>query len=114
MRFILSGILWLCVATEILAQFTPAPQPSRAVQLPLSGKDGSGESVATQETTASGPSIQVGGDYKGSVPREKAGVPAGAITLTLRDAIQKGLAANLGQPGLATPRVQRTPNASRH
>jgi outer membrane protein TolC len=97
MRFILSGILWLCAATEILAQFTPAPQPSRAVRLPLSGKDGSGESVATQETTASGPSLQVGGDYKGSVPRE--GVPAGAITLTLRDAIQKGLAANMGPIG---------------
>jgi outer membrane protein TolC len=97
MRFILSSVLWLCAAAEILAQFAPAPQPSRAVQLPLSGKDGSGESVATQETTASGPSVQVGGDYTGSVPGE--GVPAGAITLTLRDAIQKGLAANLGPIG---------------
>src|SRR4051812_33273067 len=97
MRRILAGILSLCAAANLAAQFAPgggAQQSSRAVQLPLSGKAASQEPVATQQSTASGTSVQVGGDYTGSVPAQN--VPPGAITLTLRDAIQKGLAANLG------------------
>jgi outer membrane protein TolC len=39
-------------------------------------------------------SVQVGGSFQGSVPAEN--VPAGAVTLSLADAVKFGLAANLG------------------
>jgi outer membrane protein TolC len=97
MRPVLISVLSVCAAANIRAQFAPgggAQQSSRAVQLPLSGKAGSQEAVTTQQSTASGASVQVSGDYTGSVPAPN--VPPGAITLTLKDAIQKGLAANLG------------------
>jgi outer membrane protein TolC len=63
---------------------------SRAVQLPVSGGGGN---VATQQSNGNG-SIQVSGAYAGSVTGTN--VPAGAITLTLPDAVKRGLAANLG------------------
>jgi outer membrane protein TolC len=97
MRFVLGSVVWLGAVTPILAQFASgggAPQSNHAAQMPLSGKAGSQESVSTRQSTASGTSVQVSGDYAGSVPGEN--VPAGPIALTLRDAIQKGLAANLG------------------
>lgn len=97
MRLVVSGVLSLCAAMHIAAQFAPgggAQQSSHVAQLPVSGKTDSQESVTTRQSTASGTSVQVSGDYAGSVPRGN--VAAGPITLTLRDAIQKGLAANLG------------------
>jgi outer membrane protein TolC len=112
MRFLLGGALSLFAAAHILAQFAPGggPQQSnRAAQLPLSGKGGSSESVATRQTTASGASVQVSGDYTGSVPAGN--VPAGAITLTLEDAIQKGLATNLGP--IAAGNASRAARAER-
>jgi outer membrane protein TolC len=39
-------------------------------------------------------SIQIGGDFLGSVPADK--IPAGRVTLALADAVKLGLAANLG------------------
>jgi len=84
------------------AQFSaPPPPPTPARQLPLSGRGAVG-SVATPQVTLPGGggndtvsgSVQVSGAYQGSVPAEN--VPAGAITLTLADAVKYGLAANLG------------------
>src|SRR5690349_14498777 len=112
MRLVLGGAVWLCTATAMLAQLSPGagtPPSNRAAQLPLSGKAGSGESVTTQQTTASGASVQVSGGYAGSVPGEN--IPAGAITLTLRDAIHRGLAANLGP--IAAGNVSRAACAAR-
>jgi len=112
MRFVVAGVLWLVGAAETPAQFAPgggAQQPNRAAQLPLSGIGGSEGSVTTQQTTASGASVQVNGGYTGSVPAGN--VPAGAITLTLSDAIQKGLAANLGP--IAAGNASRAARAER-
>ncbi len=112
MRFVLSGFVCLFAAAELLAQLGPGPAmpPSnRAAQLPLSGKADAGESVTTRQTTASGASVQVSGGYAGSVPGEN--VPAGAITLTLHDAIQRGLAANLGP--IAAGNASRAARAER-
>jgi outer membrane protein TolC len=51
------------------------------------------ESVATQQS-ANGSSIQVSGNYQGSVPG--ANVPPGPIALGLTEAVKRGLATNLG------------------
>lgn len=77
-------------------------QSSRAVQLPASGRNGEGGGVETQQSAAAGQgsvatinsSVQVSGDYSGSVPA--ANTPAGPITLTLANALKRGLDANLG------------------
>jgi outer membrane protein TolC len=68
--------------------------------LPESGRLAPG-SVSTQQQAAPSPganvvdsSIQIGGDFRGSVPAGK--IPAGPVTLTLADAVKLGLTANLG------------------
>jgi outer membrane protein TolC len=112
MRLVLACIIWLWAAANVSAQFGAsggAQQSSRAVQLPLSGKAGSQESVTTRQAAGSGTSIEVSGDYTGSVPAEN--VPPGAITLTLREAIQKGLSANLGP--IAAGNASRAARAER-
>src|SRR6202045_4761411 len=82
-------------------------QGAQAVQLPLSGRTAqSSGSVKTSEapapsTTATvntlSPSVQVQGDYAGSTPGT-AKMPFNG-KLGLREAIQRGLAYNLGQSG---------------
>ena len=73
---------------------------SRAAQLPLSGNNGQGGAVTTQQSVSpQGPatinsSIQVGGNFAGSIPA--ANLPAGTIRLTLAEAVKLGLSANLG------------------
>jgi outer membrane protein TolC len=83
---------------ESLAQESPAP---KAQQIPLSqsggvqaqqstaGSAGSSSSVNTLNST-----IQVSGSYEGSIPDPKA--PLGSLTLTIADAINRGLRFNLG------------------
>jgi len=73
---------------------------SHVIPLPLSGRGASPGSVSTEQKTANGgietvtSSVQVDGNFRGSVP---ASAPApGAITLTLADAVQRGLQTNLG------------------
>jgi outer membrane protein TolC len=68
--------------------------------LPASGRLAPG-SVSTQQQAAPNPganvvnsSIQIGGDFQGSVASDK--IPPGPFTLTLADAVKLGLAANLG------------------
>jgi outer membrane protein TolC len=91
-----------CLAVSLAsAQFggTGAQRSTPALQLPESGRQAPG-SVATQLQAApvSGNvvngSIQIGGDFEGSVQNDK--IPAGRFTLALADAVKLGLAANLG------------------
>lgn len=97
--------LALWAASSGLAQMggptAGASGPSRADQLPASGRTAQAGSVTAQQTvTPSGgvatidSSVQVSGDFQGSIPQP--GVPEGSITLTLADAVKQGLKANLG------------------
>jgi outer membrane protein TolC len=92
-----------CLATSLAwGQFGGggAQRSTPANQLPESGRPAPG-SVTTQQQAAPSPganvvnsSIQIGGDFPGSVPSDK--IPPGPFTLTLADAVKLGLAANLG------------------
>lgn len=77
------------------------PPPARATPLPLSGANGQSSAITTQQTpvTGSGPAtidsnIQVGGNFAGSIPGQE--LPPGPVTLSLADAVKRGLVANLG------------------
>ena len=79
---------------------TGSPGSSRAVTLPASGRVNQPGTVATQQTASPGSgvstvnsSVQVGGDFAGSVPVLT--TQSGPITLTLADALRLGLQANL-------------------
>ncbi len=98
----IAGVLLLC--TPVLAQLpggavTPMGS-SRAVPLPLSGGANAAGAVSVQQmATSSGAetvtsSTQIGGSFHGSVPGETP--PPGAITLTLGEAVRRGLQTNLG------------------
>jgi len=94
-----------CLAASLAASLARAQfggggaqRSTPAAQLPDSGRLAPG-SVTTQQQAAPSPganvvnsSIQVGGDFQGSVPSDK--IPAGPLTLA--DAVKLGLAANLG------------------
>jgi outer membrane protein TolC len=92
-----------CLSASLAsAQFggTGAQRSTPAMQLPASGRQVPG-AVVTQQQAAPSPganvvnsSIQIGGDFQGSVQEGK--TPAGPVTLTLADAVKLGLAANLG------------------
>src|SRR5579864_2613055 len=97
-------------AAPVFAQLGPPPgqsQGTQAVQLPLSGRSAqTSGTVKTSEapapsTTATvntlSPSVQVQGAYAGSTPGV-ANMPFNG-KLGLREAIQRGLAYNLGQTG---------------
>src|SRR4051812_27633500 len=68
-----------------------ATQATRPVQLPLSGRQGSGVSARESAPAPSGASsavqIQVQGNYSGSVPSSD--VPGGTLDLTLSVAVQR-------------------------
>jgi len=85
-------------------QSTPQGSSSRAVQLPLSGRQPGGATVQQSSTPPPGSSvntvntqIQVPGAYNGSIPGKD--IPAGSITLTLDEAVERGLNTNLGVVG---------------
>jgi outer membrane protein TolC len=91
-----------------------ASPASRPIQLPVSGRAGGGSVSVQQSTSPNGvdtinTTVEVGGDYTGSIPGAK---PAeGTINLTLADAIRLGLQTNLGviasNNATATARSQR-------
>jgi len=96
----------LLLAMPLAAQTPPEaqPQPTRAIQQPLSGRTGQPGGVATVQTPQPGggaqsvntinSTVQVQGAYQGSVPSAaKAGAP---INLSLDDALRRGLETNLG------------------
>jgi outer membrane protein TolC len=93
--------------TALLAAQTPPeamPQPTRAVQQPLSGRTGQPGSVDTVQNPLPGggvPSVNnlnstvlVQGAYQGSVPSSMA--PGAPMKLSLDEALRRGLASNLG------------------
>ena len=94
----------LCGAAQVGG---PPPQSARPTQLPLSGRSGqSGGVVATESpvpgTTTSvstiNPTVSVSGAYTGSAYSTTAHPFSGKLTLA--DAIQRGLAYNLGAVGM--------------
>ncbi len=96
-------ILLVCSGLCALAQTTAGggTPGARATPLPMSAETGQSGAVTTQQTpvAGSGPatinsSIQVGGNFSGSVPGKD--IPSGPVTLTLADAVKLGLTANLG------------------
>jgi outer membrane protein TolC len=97
-----AALICLAIVVPLIAQTmsTGAAGYSRATPLPASGRLQPGSVVAQQSATAGAgvdtvnSSIAVSGDFSGSVPVKN--VPAGAVTLTLADAVKFGLAANLG------------------
>jgi outer membrane protein TolC len=102
-RAIFAGCLAASLAASVAyAQFGGggAQRSTPAQQLPESGRQAPG-SVSTQQQAAPNPganvvnsSIQIGGDFLGSVQGDK--LPPGPVTVTLADAVKLGLAANLG------------------
>jgi hypothetical protein len=121
MRSISLLSILLLGATAALAQApgSGAPQSStRAAQVPLSGSSPQTGAVTSQQSPVSGSgaatinsSIQVGGSFAGSVPA--ANIPSGPISLTLGEAVKRGLDANLG-PIAANDaaRAERLPSVS--
>jgi outer membrane protein TolC len=73
---------------------------SRALPLPPSGRENATGAVSVQQSATSGgaetinSSIQVGGAFQGSIPGGN--VPSGVISLTLGEAVRRGLETNLG------------------
>ena len=73
---------------------------TRPLPLPLSGRESEAGAVSVQQiATSSGAetvtsSTQIGGGFQGSVPGDN--IPAGPITLTLAEAVRRGLQTNLG------------------
>lgn len=96
----------LAVSDSAFAQFGPpagGAAASSAVQLPLSGRNASGGSVTAMQPPVPGatatvntlnPSIQVQGNFSGSVGQAAAGQEP--LTLSMREAIRRGLEFNLG------------------
>jgi len=98
------------------AQVAPPPAPTtRPLALPLSGASSPAGSVTVEQSaSAAGTStvstgMQISGNLQGSVPDTNG--PTGPVTLTLVDAVRRGLAANLGvisaENSSATARSQR-------
>lgn len=99
--------VWLAILLPAAPLRLPAQAPSgggaptaRPLPLPPSGRTSPAGSVTIQQSTSPAgvdtinTSIQVGGNLQGSVPGARP--PEGPLVLTLADAIQRGLATNLG------------------
>lgn len=98
----------VCGSSGLAQVGAPAPSGggSQAAQLPLSGKTGQNGGVSATQTTVPGvtssvdtlnPAIEVQGPYAGSAGSTKAMPFSGK--LSLREAIQRGIAYNLGAIG---------------
>jgi outer membrane protein TolC len=102
MKRMLSHFALLAMASACLRAQLPGGAPSASSRVTQVGSPvtlGGSQVTAQQNTQDSGAatingSIQVSGQYAGSVA--ESGAPAGPITLTLADAIKRGLSANLG------------------
>jgi outer membrane protein TolC len=77
---------------------------AHAIQLPLSGRSPGGATVQQSSVPTPGSSVttlnsqvQVQAPYNGSIPGNDS--PQGAITLTIQEAVRRGLATNLGMIG---------------
>lgn len=95
------GLTLIAASAGCFAQLAPAPPSgSRPIALPLSSPGNiAGSATVTQTTSPSGPdtltsSVQIGGNLAGSIAGSVP--PAGPLTLTLADAVRRGLETNLG------------------
>ena len=86
------------------AQGPQTGSETRATQLPLSGREQTGASVQQSATPSAGSSVNtlntqvnIQGAYSGS--ELDPNPPAGSVTLTLADAVRRGLEFNLGKIG---------------
>ena len=91
-------------------QTTGAAARSAAVMLPASGRNNQGGSVGVAEQPVPGtttsvntlnPTVQISGPYSGSA-RSTTAMPFSG-RLSLKEALQRGLAYNLGAVGLTKP-----------
>ena len=108
----------LALACAAPGQVTPGGSPrgpSRALTLPLSGQVSQTGSVLAEQTANPGSgvstvnsSVQVSGSLAGSVAGPD--VPPGTISLTLSDAVKRGLATNLGPISAANSQSQASAN----
>ena len=98
----------LAAAGSALAQAPPGGGSSSAVVLPASGRNNQGGSVGAVEQPVPGtttsvntlnPSVQISGPYSGST-RSTTAMPFSG-KLSLQEALERGLAFNLGAAGLA-------------
>jgi outer membrane protein TolC len=98
----------LAAAGSAFAQAPPGGGSSSAVVLPASGRNNQGGSVGTAEQPVAGtttsvntlnPSVQISGPYGGST-RSTTALPFSG-KLSLQEALERGLAYNLGAVGLA-------------
>jgi outer membrane protein TolC len=103
MKYILLAFLLVLNVTCLLAQApgSGTQQTSRAAQLPLSGSSSQAGAVSAQQSSVSGSgaasinsSVQVNGNFAGSVL--SGSLPPSPISLTLAEAVKRGLDANLG------------------
>ena len=97
-------LLLLTAAIAALAQGTQPGSQTRATQLPLSGREQTGTSVQQSATPGVGSSVNtlntqvnIQGAYSGSAIDPNP--PAAAVTLTLAEAVRRGLEFNLGKIG---------------
>lgn len=103
-QIVLAASLWFVLsgaplAAQTATMGTGAAGSNRATPLPASGRGNQAGSVEAQQSAAAGgvatvsSSVQVSGNFAGSVP-SVAGT--GPVHLTLAEALKLGLAANLG------------------
>ena len=106
-RFLIVMLLASCAVAQI-GSSSSSSQGATANQLPLSGKSGQAGSVTAIQTAVPGtttsintvnPTVQVQGPFAGAT-RSTPGMPFSG-TLSLAEAIQRGLQYNLGPVGLA-------------
>jgi outer membrane protein TolC len=99
--------LVLCAGLRGQVPPETVPAGTRVIQQPLSGRAGQQGGVATVQSTSPGgvqsvntiiSTVQVQGAYQGSVPSAQA--PAAPLTLTLDEAVRRGLQFNLGPVAL--------------
>jgi outer membrane protein TolC len=95
---------------------TGASGSSRPIPLRASGRTSQTGAVVSQQSASGGAgpdtvnsSVQVSGDYAGSIPTKD--LPGGRITLSLADAVKRGLAANLA--AISADNYVRTSRAKR-
>ncbi len=118
LRVLATICAFVCLAPATAYSQMPGPSgsaSSRAVPLPPSGRINQTGAVVTQQSASQGGTetvsagIQVSGDYAGSVPGKN--LPPGPVTLSLADAVRRGLAANLSaisaDNSIAASRAQR-------
>ena len=90
------------VCKQGFSQGGPTASTPKAQQLPLSQSTGSveaqqstaGSAGSTSSVNTLNSTIQVSGRFEGSIPDPKA--PQGSLTLTIADALHRGLQFNLG------------------